>query len=136
MTGMRRSRRQTAAAALRAGRKPAFALAALFAVFLQAFVVQAHFHAPNGALGLTIEHAAGADASTEAQVSALDEHQVTGCIICQTLAGGSTGILAAPVTSLVAGPARNDAATFVLPRAPPIAAHPWQSRAPPLSLQA
>ena len=132
MAGMSRSRRQTGAAATR----PAFALAALFAVLLQAFVVQTHIHAPVAPAGIAVERVAhGSDAPT-ASVSAPDEHQAFACVICQALASGGSAILAEPVSGLVAAEAASEAATYTLPRAPPIAAHPWQSRAPPIDLEA
>ncbi len=135
MAGMSRSHRQTGATAART-RRSAFALAALFAVLLQAFVVQTHIHAPVAPAGIAIERVAyGSDAPT-ASVSAPDEHQAFACVICQTLASAGSAILAEPVGGLVAAEAASEAATYTLPRAPPIAAHPWQSRAPPTVLQA
>jgi hypothetical protein len=134
MTGMSRSRRQTGAAALRA-RRPAFALAALFAVLLQAFVVQTHIHAPAAPIGVAIERMAGLDMQA-AHVSAADEHQAFACVVCQALARGNGAVLAAASSSLVAAEAIGEAATYALPRAPSIAAHPWRSRAPPSVLQA
>jgi hypothetical protein len=135
MTGMSRSRRQTGAAATRA-RRPAFALAALFAVLLQAFVVQTHIHAPTAPIGVAIERVADGSDTQAAHVSAVDEHQAFACVVCQALARGASAVLAATAGGLTAGEAISEAATYAIPRAPPIAAHPWRSRAPPSVLQA
>lgn len=133
MAGMSRSRPQTGAPR---ARRYAFALAALFAVLLQAFVVQTHIHAPVAPIGAAIERVAlGSDAPI-AIVSAPDEHQAFACVICQTLASSGSGILSQPISGVVSAEATSEAATYILPRAPPIAAHPWQSRAPPIVLQA
>ena len=134
MTGMSRSRRQ--ATATRAQRRPAFALAALFAVLLQAFVVQTHIHAPAAPIGVAIERVADGADTQATHVSAADEHQAFACVVCQALARGNSAVLAAAASSLVATEAISEAATYALPRAPPIAAHPWRSRAPPFVLQA
>ena len=115
--------------------RPAFALAALFAVLVQAFVVQTHIHAPVAPIGAAIERV-GDSSRAVASVSAPDEHQAFACVVCQTLASGARAILAAPISGLIAAEAVAEAATYALPRAPPIAAHPWQSRAPPTLLQA
>jgi hypothetical protein len=114
--------------------RPAFALAALFAVLVQAFVVQPHIHAPVAPIA--IERAGDSSRAPVASVSAPDEHQAFACVVCQTLASGASAILAAPISGLIAAEAVAEAATYALPRAPPIAAHPWQSRAPPTVLQA
>ena len=135
MTGMSRSRRQIGAAATRA-RRPAFALAALIAVLLQAFVVQTHIHAPAAPVGVAIERAADGSDTQAAHVSAADEHQAVACVVCQALARGANAVLAAAASGLTAADAIGEAATYALPRAPPIAAHPWRSRAPPSVLQA
>jgi hypothetical protein len=57
-------------------------------------------------------------------------------VVCQALARGNSAVLAAAASSLVAAEAISEAASYALPRAPPIAAHPWRSRAPPSVLQA
>jgi hypothetical protein len=130
---MSRSRRQTGAPR---ARRSAFALAALFAVLLQAFVVQTHIHAPVAPIGAAIERVADGSNAPTTIVSAPDEHQVFACVVCQTLASGGSAILAEPISGLVAAEATSEAASYTLPRAPLIAAHPWQSRAPPTVLQA
>lgn len=133
MTWMSRSRRQTGAAPR--ARRPAFALAALFAVLLQAFVVQTHIHAPAAPIGVAIERSASVSGDAGIHVSAADEHQAFACVVCQTLAGAGH-VLATPVTGLLAAEALTEAATYTLARAPPAASHSWQSRAPPTVLQA
>ncbi|HYD72118.1 MAG TPA: hypothetical protein VEF55_03210 [Candidatus Binatia bacterium] len=130
---MSRSRHQTGAPR---ARRYAFALAALFAVLLQAFVVQTHIHAPVAPIGAAIERVADGSDALIAIVSAPDEHQAFACVICQTLASAGSAVLTAPVSGLAASEAISEAATYALPRAPPIAAHPWQSRGPPIVLQA
>ena len=117
-------------------RRSAFALTALFAVLLQAFVVQTHIHAPVAPIGAGIERIAEGSTAPIASVSAPDEHQAFACVVCQTLASGVSAILTQPVSGLITAEATSEAATYTLPRAPPIASHSWQSRAPPTNLQA
>lgn len=106
--------------------RQAFTLAALLAIFLQAFVVQTHIHTPVMAVA----------ASVDADGSAVHEHATTAsdhqrvCAICQVLASSgsatlpSTAVLAvAKLTSLAAGVA--------LATAPRVHTHSWRSRAPP-----
>jgi hypothetical protein len=135
MAGTRRSRRHTEAAAPRTRRRGAFTLAALLAVFLQAFVAPTHIHAPRAPLNAAIGQLHDAAGTVSLQSTAVDEHQTVACAVCRTLAGGNV-MLAASATSLVADRIGGEAATYALPRAPPTAAHPWQSRAPPQVLQA
>ena len=117
-------------------RRSAFALSALFAVLLQAFVVQTHIHTPVAPVGAAIERIADASTAPIAIVSAPDEHQAFACVVCQTLASGAGAILIQSVSGLITAEATSEAATYTLPRAPPIASHSWQSRAPPTVLQA
>jgi hypothetical protein len=105
-------------------------------MLLQAFVVQTHIHAPVAPIGAAIERVADGSNAPTANVSAPDEHQAFACVVCQTLASSGSAILAQPISGLAAAEATSEAATYTLPRAPPIAAHPWQSRAPPTVLQA
>lgn len=126
MAGKRRSRRP-----LGTRRGPAFVLAALFAVLLQAFVVQTHIHAPTAAIGVAVGHASGGDAA-QAKVSTLGDHQTATCAVCQMLAGGGGLMLVADAPSFITPHVVNEAAVFALPRAPPSTSHAWQSRAPPI----
>jgi hypothetical protein len=125
MAGKRRSRRPPG----HQRRGPAFVLAALFAVLLQAFVVQTHIHAPAAPIGIAVEQTSDA---AHAEVSAPSDHQTVTCAVCQTLAGGGGLMLVADAPSFDAPHAVNEAAVFALPRAPPSASHAWQSRAPPI----
>ncbi|MGQ0532052.1 MAG: DUF2946 family protein [Caulobacteraceae bacterium] len=126
---MRRSHRQTESATKR--RRPAFGFAVLFAVFLQAFVAQAHIHGPTGLGGIGFEQPAssGAEQSSE-QVTARDDHQVA-CALCQVLA--TARALSLPTAASVLGASRPaGAAVAITPRlAPQLLSHSWQSRAPP-----
>ena len=110
---MSRSRPQTGAATR--ARRSVFALAALFAVLLQAFVVQTHIHAPIAPIGAAIERVADGSNPPIATVSASDEHQAFACVLCQTLASGGSAILAAPISGLIAAEAVAEAATYALP---------------------
>jgi len=126
MNGLGRSRRQSGYAASR--RRPAFALIALLAIFLQAFVVQTHVHgAPFAA---NYQQLVGAD--HERRVEAMGEHQVS-CALCQALATSGSATLPSDDAVLAADRA-TDAAIIALALAPRLQSHSWQSRAPPLVL--
>lgn len=108
-------------------RRQALTLAALVAVFLQAFVVQTHIHAPVMPIAtqsgdVTHEH-------VTAHASAVNQHQLA-CVICQTLATNGVATLANTATILVAQQT-TAAATLALAIAPRVHTHSWQSRAPP-----
>jgi hypothetical protein len=112
-----------------ARRHPAFALLALLAVFLQAFVVQTHFHAVTPVTG---GYEQRADADQHQHVSATDEHRVS-CALCQTLA--SAGAATLPSESFVlAAEGASEAAIVALAIAPRVHTHSWRSRAPPTFL--
>lgn len=106
--------------------RQAFTLAALLAIFLQAFVVQTHIHTPVMAISAGLDDDGGA--VHEHAASASDHQRV--CVICQVLSSSgsatlpSTAVLAvAKLTSLAAGVA--------LAMAPRVHTHSWRSRAPP-----
>jgi hypothetical protein len=114
-------------------RHPAFALIALFAVFLQAFVVQTHVHAP-GSVAVVGHELNGATASGDSapHVSAIDSDQVS-AVLCQVLtAAGAATVPNPSVTALAERPA--DTAITALTLAPQLHTHSWQSRAPPTLL--
>lgn len=110
-------------------RRPAFALMALLAVFLQAFVVQTHFHALAPVSG---GYERSADADHEQHVSATDEHRVS-CALCQTLATAGAATLRGEAFVLAAERA-SQAAIVALAIAPRVHTHSWRSRAPPTFL--
>jgi hypothetical protein len=109
-------------------------LAALLAVFLQAFIVQPHIHA-SAPFAPAYERADNGSATSGAQANAAIDHQ-QGCIVCQALA--ANGGAALPDTACVAEQtnACYETAALELRQAPAQPAHPWRSRAPPLSLSA
>jgi hypothetical protein len=116
-------------------RHGAFTLAALLAVFLQAFIVQPHVHA-SAPFAPAYERTANSDATSGAvHASAAIDHQ-QGCIVCQALA--ANGSAALPDTACVADQtnASCETAALKLRQAPAPPAHPWRSRAPPLALSA
>ena len=122
-----RSREPVGAAAMRPWR-PAFALLAMLAVFLQAFVVQTHVHAPVAPLSIAFEQPAAAH-DDAAHVTAPSEHQLI-CAICQALAASAMAILPGAAVALVADQT-NAIAVVALSLAPRITSYSWQSRAPP-----
>lgn len=110
-------------------RQPAFALAALFAVFLQAFVVQTHVHGSLGAARPAYEQANAQPGQSSAEVSAPDAHQVA-CALCQTLATAGAALLPSDAAAVAAGKSA-DAGPAALSLAPLAHTHSWRSRAPP-----
>lgn len=127
MTGKRRS------ALNHAGRGPRFAvvLAAMLAVFLQAFVVQTHVHAlaPFGAAAV---HEQSGQTSDITHVTVA--HDQIACAIC-VLASTSSRATLPDAVSLVAEHSASYELAPIQIRAPPSApAHDWQSRAPPIAL--
>jgi hypothetical protein len=128
MDGFGRSQHRVGGFAARR-RHPAFALLALVAVFLQAFVVQTHFHALTPVSG---GYEQRADADHEQHVSTTDEHRVS-CALCQTLASAGAATLPSEGFTLVAERA-SQAAVVALAIAPRVHTHSWRSRAPPTFL--
>ncbi|MGD9980491.1 MAG: hypothetical protein AB7H66_10355 [Hyphomonadaceae bacterium] len=126
MNDLGRSRRQSGYAASR--RRPAFALLALLAVFLQTFVVQTHVHGAPFATGY--QHLIATD--DEPRIEALGEHQVS-CALCQALATSGSATLPSGHAVLAAERA-TEAAIIALALAPRFHSHSWQSRAPPQTL--
>jgi len=122
-----RSRERVGAAAMRPWR-PAFALLALLAVFLQAFVVQTHVHAPVAPLSIGFHQPAGADGDA-VHVTATGEHQLV-CAICQALAASGSALPPGAAVALVAAQT-NSLAVIALSTAPRATSYSWQSRAPP-----
>lgn len=122
-----RSRERVGAAAVRPWR-PAFALLALLAVFLQAFVVQTHVHAPVAPLSIGFHQPAGADGDA-VHVTATGEHQLV-CAICQALAASGSALPPGAAVALVAAQT-NSLAVIALSTAPRATSYSWQSRAPP-----
>lgn len=111
-------------------RRRAFALVALFAVFLQAFVVQTHVHGPLGtALPAYEQPAYFQPGQSSAEVSAPDDHQIA-CALCQTLATAGSAMLPSDAAVVAADkPAGAPLIAFSL--APEAHTHSWRSRAPP-----
>jgi hypothetical protein len=129
MDGFGRSQHRVGGFAARR-RHPAFALLALLAVFLQAFVVQTHFHALTPPVSGGYEQRAHTD--HEQHVSATDEHRVS-CALCQTLASAGAAMLPSEGFTLVAERA-SQAAIIAQAIAPRVHTHSWRSRAPPTFL--
>ncbi|MGE0530992.1 MAG: hypothetical protein AB7G40_00860 [Hyphomonadaceae bacterium] len=108
--------------------RPAFALLAMLAVFLQAFVVQTHVHAPVAPLSIGFHQAARAH-DDAAHVTARDQHQLV-CAICQTVAASSSALPPSAAVALVAAQT-NSLAVIALSIAPRATSYSWRSRAPP-----
>jgi hypothetical protein len=128
MDGFGRSQHRAGGLAARR-RHPAFALLALLAVFLQAFVVQTHFHALAPVSG---GYEQRADTDHEQHASATDEHRIP-CALCQTLASAGAATLPGE-TFVLAAERASQAAVVALAIAPRVHTHSWQSRAPPTFL--
>jgi hypothetical protein len=118
MIGFGRSRRQGRT------KRPAFALVALLAIFLQAFVVQTHVHGPSAFAAGYEQRADGGQ-----HVEAAGEHQVS-CALCQALASAGAATLPGN-TWVLAAERANEVAAVALALAPRRHTHSWQSRAPP-----
>jgi energy-converting hydrogenase Eha subunit B len=115
-------------------RRTAAAFAALLAILLQAFVIQAHVDGLGGLPSRAgVERAASGAGSATAQAAHLSGNSQSACVICQTLAAAGAALLSkGPVLSAASGPAAN--VTRVAIRYVPVTpAHAWQSRAPPLA---
>jgi hypothetical protein len=131
MTGKRRSADRIFTR--RTGVRAAFTLAALLAVFLQAFVVQTHIHTSGLLTQPAYERVADDSASGDgAHATAALDHQ-QGCVICQALA--ANGGAALPDAAFVAATtnAAYETAALEIRRAPRAVTHSWQSRAPPIA---
>jgi hypothetical protein len=131
MTGKRRSADRIFAR--RTGVRAAFALVALLAIFLQAFVVQTHIHTSGLLAPPTYERTADARASDDAAhaTAAIDHQQ--GCIICQALAANGSATLTDAAHVAAITNASYEIAALEIRRAPRAVTHSWQSRAPPIA---
>ncbi|HYD87386.1 MAG TPA: hypothetical protein VEA80_07920 [Vitreimonas sp.] len=126
---MRRSRQNSTRPSARRASRFGPLLAALLAVFLQAFVVQTHVHA----------FAFGAPAVERSESAAAENHasDVVGakhagaCVFCEALrsSGRATLPLAAEISAEHSVAA--EASTLAIQLAPFAASHSWRSRAPP-----
>jgi hypothetical protein len=114
-----------------ARRRPALALAAVFALLFQTFVTQTHFHAPGVPGAAQATQAAQAEASAVHLESRQPQDHQPACVICETMAAAGAAVLSSGAESLLF------AGVGVLTRAPapPLApraySHSWRSRAPP-----
>jgi hypothetical protein len=131
MTGKRRSAHRYPAG--RNGARTLFTLAALLAVFLQAFAVQTHVHAYGFASAPITAQASDNGASDDTAHASL-AHEQTLCVVCQALASSGRALVPeAPVIALVAS-TTSEVAAIEIRDAPRAIAHAWQSRAPPIAL--
>lgn len=108
-----------------------FTLAALLAVFLQAFVVEPHVHVANP---LSAAIAAGTGSHDHAQQHATLPHEQTSCLVCQALAAGGGTLLTRTVDLVEPSALAILAPSQPLHVADRTRTHSWQSRAPPISL--
>ncbi len=110
-----------------------FTLAALVAVLLQTLVIQTHVDGLSGLqASAAVESAAGATVPVHYVGDKSGEQGV--CPICEALATAGVTLLASAAGLLTtAGIVANEALIQI--RVVPVRpAHPWQSRAPPISL--
>ncbi len=114
----------------------ATSFAALFAMLLQAFIVQTHVHPAAFAFAAGIERADVSQDGTlsHAEVSAPDAHAF-GCPICHALASNSASLTDAAAVAH-AETARTEATALAIALAPRAHTHSWRSRAPPSHLSA
>lgn len=110
-----------------------FAFAALFAVAIQALVVQTHIHAVAAPAHAAYEQAQHAGEPHDF-ASPLSAHAQTACVVCMTLATSGAATLADAGTIQGERSATFETATLSLPDAPRVLVHAWQSRAPPIAL--
>lgn len=122
-------RKQGRKRAGRAGARALVTLAALVALFLQAFVVQTHTHASALLGGGAFERIAERDA---AHASAA--HDQAGCVTCVAFAASGRAALPDAATLIAQHRSAYETATLSIRSAPQALAHSWRSRAPPLSL--
>jgi hypothetical protein len=126
MFGRDKSRRDFGATT--SWRGQAFTLAALIAVFLQAFVVQTHIHTPASMLGIGYEQSSTLSDVVVGHVTSGDQKIV--CAVCQALSSAGSAPLVSNASLVLTG-RTNAAAEIALALAPRSLSHSWQSRAPP-----
>lgn len=109
----------------------AMRVAALLAVFLQAFIVQTHVHAFSPFAGAAYARAAN-DAAPAVVENATAHQAAAACAMCQAQANNA---LTPATTALVLIGAPHRAQPLIeIRRVWVAAAHSWQSRAPPAHL--
>lgn len=128
MQGIRRSDRERGRRHSMA--RGAFTLAALLAVFLQAFVIEPHVHTANPMVAAI----AASSAHQETHQHASLPHEQTACLVCQALAANGGALLQASATFTAPSVFAAEATPQALHVAPRAAAHSWRSRAPPIRL--
>jgi hypothetical protein len=116
----------------RSGARAAFTLAALLAVFLQAFVVQTHIHTSGLLAPPAYEQTVDTASEHIAHVTIAPDHQ-QGCIICQALTTNASAALPGAASVAIATNASYETAALQIRRAPRALTHSWQSRAPPIA---
>lgn len=104
-------------------------LAALLAVFLQAFVVQTHVHA--FALGAPAIERTQENASHTDSADVVSAHHAAVCAFCEALRSGGRTILPPVVEIVGERQVLVEAYARALPATPQIISHAWRSRAPP-----
>lgn len=109
-------------------RRQALTFAALFAVFLQALIVQTHIHVP-AAIQLASGYEKSADPEHGAAIHGTASDEAMSCALCQVLSYSQT-LLTAPALLLSASRS-NTSSAVALALAPRALSHFWQSRAPP-----
>jgi len=116
-------------------RRFAIVVAMLLAILWQSFVTQTHVHADPGLYATAIADSAGAPARLKAGQAPSDLPAT--CPICQEVA--HAGSYLSPAAVAFEPPVQADLWRGVAPSLAPALrqrSHAWQSRAPPLQLQA
>ncbi|MES1199094.1 MAG: hypothetical protein ABUS48_03850 [Pseudomonadota bacterium] len=116
-----------------ARRRPAVWLA-LFAMLLQAFVVQTHVHHAGADQPFAVSASVSSSAHANELAFAPPSAKTADCLLCQALAGSGRAVLPEGVAlpEIRAVLVRAIAGVVAFAAAPP--AHPWQSRGPPSHL--
>ncbi|HVZ99835.1 MAG TPA: hypothetical protein VG841_05930 [Caulobacterales bacterium] len=111
-------------------------LAALFAVLLQAFVVQTHVHRAEtpAPLAVSVGLGVGAGDARREAVAATVSAGKADCILCQALAGSGRATLAVAAALPEIRALAPLAPLVLVVAAPKRATLPWRSRAPPIAL--
>jgi hypothetical protein len=107
-------------------------LAALVAVFIQAFVIQTHIHETAPFRATAFERAADHEAPGHTHVSAT--HKQAGCITCIAFASAGVSLATDAFTLIASLNATTAAATLAIRQAPRAISYSWRSRAPPIAL--
>ncbi|HVY86067.1 MAG TPA: hypothetical protein VG943_13100 [Caulobacterales bacterium] len=106
--------------------------AAIFAILLQALLVQTHVHRP-GEAGAPLAFAGQSlgDTDQKSPHVAMPKPAQGECVLCETMAAAGSAVLVSAVAVAATHGPIPFAPARIVASPPRIDAHPWQSRAPP-----